>query len=156
LDTGVRLIELENMKVDNVDLQNNRILVFGKGAKEREVIFQTTTKQYLMRYLMLRDKLTHDYLWISDIGTKLNRKSLHDRLKLYGQKASLTKVRVSSHTFRHTFAKMYIINGGDIFSLQKLLGHSSLDMVRHYVNLWGSDLQRMHKKYSPVQCLFEK
>ncbi|MEN6351420.1 MAG: tyrosine-type recombinase/integrase [Syntrophomonas sp.] len=155
LDTGVRLIELENMKVDDVNLNSNKILVFGKGAKEREVIFQSTTKQSLMRYMRFRNQPEHNYLWISDMGNRLNRKTLQDRLKLYGHKAQLTKVRVSPHTFRHTMAKMYITKGGDILSLQKILGHSSLEMVRHYVNLWGSDLQQMHKRYSPVQSLFQ-
>lgn len=88
------------------------------------------------------------------MGNRLNRKTLQDRLKLYGGKADLRGVRVSPHTFRHTCAKMYIMRGGDILSLQKLLGHSSLDMVRHYVELWGSDLQLMHKKFSPVEGLF--
>ncbi|MEN6388884.1 MAG: tyrosine-type recombinase/integrase [Syntrophomonas sp.] len=155
LDTGVRLIELENMKLDDVNLSSNKILVFGKGAKEREVVFQSTTKQFLMRYIRLRNQLEHNYLWISEMGNRLNRKTLQDRLKLYGHKAQLTKVRVSPHTFRHTCAKMYITKGGDILSLQKILGHSSLEMVRHYVNLWGSDLQQMHKRYSPVEGLFE-
>lgn len=156
LDTGVRLIEMENMKTINLDLRNNKILVFGKGAKEREVIFQNTTKQYLRRYLYLRGTEDHDYLWISNVGTPLNRRTIQQRLKIYGNLAGLTQVRVSPHTFRHTCAKLYITRGGDILSLQKLLGHSSLEMVRHYFNLWGSDLQQMHKKYSPVEGLFNK
>lgn len=61
LDTGVRLIELENMKVEDVDFKNDKILVFGKGAKEREVFFQSTTKQHLMRYIRLRGQMSHNY-----------------------------------------------------------------------------------------------
>lgn len=154
LDTGVRLIELENMKISDVDLGNNKIVVFGKGAKEREVVFQSTTKQYLHRFLIIRGQLEYDSLWISDIGEPMKRRNIQQRLKIYGDKAGLTNVRVSPHTFRHTCAKLYIMRGGDILSLQKLLGHSSLEMVRHYVNLWGSDLQQMHKKFSPVEGLF--
>lgn len=156
LDTGVRLIELDNMKIENVVLRDNKILVMGKGAKEREVIFQSTTKQYLMRYLKLRGQLSHNNLWINDLGDKLNRRTIQERLHKYGENAALKQVRVSPHTFRHTFAKMYLLSGGDILSLQKLLGHSSLDMVRHYVELWGSDLQKMHKKHSPVEGLFRR
>lgn len=154
LDTGVRLIELENMQLSNIDFNDNKILVMGKGAKEREVMFQGTTRLYLQRYLRLRGSLDHDYLWINIMGTKLNRNSVQDRLRFYGKQANLKGVRVSPHTFRHTCAKMYIMRGGDILSLQKLLGHSSLEMVRHYVDLWGSDLQQMHKKFSPVESLF--
>lgn len=154
LDTGIRLIELENMKVQDVNLKNNALIVFGKGAKEREVIFQNTTKEYLRRYLKLRGILDHEYVWISVEGDPLKRRSLQGRLSRYGKSAGITDKRVSCHTFRHTFAKMYITNGGDTISLQKLLGHSSLDMVRHYVNLWGTDVRNMHRKYSPVEHLF--
>lgn len=155
LDTGVRLIELENIQLSSIDFDHNKFLVMGKGAKEREVPFQATTKQYLLRYIRLRGKEDHDYLWINQLGGKLNRKTIQERLQIYGHKAKLNGVRVSPHTFRHTCAKMYLLSGGDILSLQKLLGHSSLDMVRHYVELWGSDLQKMHKKHSPVENLFD-
>jgi integrase/recombinase XerD len=155
LDTGVRLIEIENMKLEDVDFQDNKILVMGKGAKEREVMFQGTTRQYLQRYLRLRGTLEHDHFWVNMDGERLCRRSIQGQLQKYGEKAALKGVRVSPHTFRHTCAKMYLINGGDILSLQKLLGHSSLDMVRHYVDLWGSDLQKMHRKYSPVESLFD-
>lgn len=87
-------------------------------------------------------------------GTQLNRRIIQQRLELYGKSAGLSQVRASPHTFKHTCAKLYITRGGDILSLQKLLGHSSLEMVKHYVNLWGSDLQQMHKKFSPVEGLF--
>jgi len=101
LDTGVRLIELENMKTTDIDLKNNMILVFGKGAKEREVIFQNTTKEHLRRYLLIRGQLDHDYLWISDAGARMQRRNIEFRLRHYGEMAGLDKVRVSPHTFRH-------------------------------------------------------
>lgn len=154
LDTGVRLIELEGMKTADVDFKNNKILVYGKGAKEREVIFQSTTKEYLRRYMLLRGQLDHDNLWITDVGVPMMRRNIEQRISIYGNMAGLANVRVSPHTFRHTCAKMYITRGGDFLSLQKLLGHSTLEMVRHYVNLWGSDLQKMHRKFSPVEGLF--
>jgi integrase/recombinase XerD len=83
----------------------------------------------------------------------MKRRNVQERLTIYGSKVKLEGVRVSPHTFRHTFAKMYIMRDGDPFSLQALLGHSTLDMVRHYVNLWGSDLQKMHRQFSPVDHL---
>ncbi len=156
LDTGVRLSELINMKMADVDLQGGKIVVWGKGSKERAVIFQATTRRFLQRYIRLRGSVNHDYLWITDLGEDLKHRTLQERLKMYGNQAGLINVRVSPHTFRHTCAKLYIMKGGDILSLQKLLGHSSLEMVRHYVELWGSDLQQMHKKFSPVEGLFNK
>ncbi|GAC42879.1 integrase [Paenibacillus popilliae ATCC 14706] len=60
-------------------------------------------------------------------------------------------MRVSPHTFRHTFAKKYVMNGGDAFSLQKILGHTSLEIVRMYVNMFGTGVMKQHRKYSPLE-----
>jgi site-specific recombinase XerD len=155
LDTGVRLSELINMKITDVSIDSGKIFVVGKGNKERDVMFQATTKEQLRLYLKIRGEVLHDYLWISQDNKPLARKTLQDRLKLYGERARINK-RVSPHTFRHTCAKLYITQGGDIFSLQQLLGHSSLEMCRHYVSLWGSDLQKMHRKYSPVESIIRR
>lgn len=155
IDTGVRLSELVNMKVTDISLENGKIIVLGKGNKEREVMFQATTREQLRRYLKIRGTVHHDYLWIAHDDKPLARKTIQDRLKKYGEMAGVKK-RVSPHTFRHTCAKMYIIQGGDIFSLQQLLGHSSLEMCRHYVTLWGTDLQNMHRKFSPVESIVRR
>jgi integrase/recombinase XerD len=153
LDTGVRLSELVNMKTTDIYMEQGKILVLGKGSKEREVPFQVTTKEQLKRYIKVRGELHHDYLWISREDNPISRKNVQDRLKQYGELAGISNKRVSPHTFRHTCAKLYITGGGDIFSLQELLGHSSLEMCRHYVSLWGSDLQTMHRKFSPVESI---
>jgi hypothetical protein len=62
-------------------------------------------------------------------------------------------VRTNPHTFRHTFAKLYLLNGGDLFSLQRILGHTTLDMVRRYVNLDTGEVKRQHAQASPVDRL---
>ncbi|MGR5975279.1 tyrosine-type recombinase/integrase [Bacillus paranthracis] len=62
----------------------------------------------------------------------------------------MTDVRVSAHTFRHTSAKMFIQNGGNAFHLQQLLGHTSLEITKKYVNLWSKDVAEAHKKYSAL------
>ena len=157
LDTGLRLSELLNIRLDDINLNQRKIKVMGKGAKERNVYFETTTRDALKRYIAIRgDNLHHSFLWISHQDEPYNRNSLQDRLPRYGKQAGLKNVRVSPHTFRHTFAKLFILNGGNTLALQKLLGHSTLEMVRHYVNLWGTDLQAMHRQYSPVDNLMGK
>lgn len=154
LDTGLRLSELLNIRLDDVELPQRRIKVMGKDAKERYVYFNTTTRDALKKYIEVRgDNLYHSYLWISREDDSMKRKTLQDRITFYGKQANLKNVRVSPHTFRHTFAKLFIINGGNTLALQKLLGHSTLEMVRIYVNLWGTDLQAMHRSYSPVDRL---
>ena len=71
-------------------------------------------------------------------------------IKRIGKRAGIKNVRLSPHTFRHTFAKMWILNGSDAFSLQKILGHTTMDMVRNYVNLASSDIQIQHRRFSPL------
>ena len=157
LDTGLRLSELLNIRIEDVELQQRKLKVMGKGAKERLVFFNTTTRDALKKYIEVRGRnLHHSYLWISREEGPLKRETIQERLALYGKQAGLKNVRVSPHTFRHTFAKLFILNGGNTLALQNLLGHSTLDMVRHYVNLWGTDLQAMHRQFSPVEKLFQK
>jgi integrase/recombinase XerD len=74
-------------------------------------------------------------------------------LRRYGQQAGLTSVRVSPHTLRHTFAKNYIMNGGDIFSLQRILGHTDISTVKIYLNLFAVDVKKQHTRFSPVDTL---
>lgn len=71
----------------------------------------------------------------------------------YGRQAGLKGVRCSPHTLRHTMAKNFLLNGGDLFSLQKILGHRSLDVVRLYVNLASEDVKIQHRKHSPVDLM---
>ncbi|WP_367618609.1 tyrosine-type recombinase/integrase [Shouchella rhizosphaerae] len=65
----------------------------------------------------------------------------------------MKNVRCSPHTFRHTFAKFYILNGGDAFSLMQIMGHSTLDMTKKYVRLFSTDVVNKHKQYSPINNL---
>lgn len=155
LDTGLRLSELLNIRIEDVDLQQRKMKIMGKGAKERFVFFNTTTRDALKKYMDVRGRsLHHSFLWVSREEGPLKRETIQERLANYGKQAGLNNVRVSPHTFRHTFAKLFILNGGNTLALQNLLGHSTLEMVRHYVNLWGTDLQAMHRQYSPVEKLF--
>lgn len=94
-------------------------------------------------------------LFLSDDGLPLTKSGIQQMLRRYGRRAGITGVRCSPHTFRHTFAKNYILNGGNIFSLQKILGHSSLASVRSYLNLFASDIKRQHQRFSPVDNLAE-
>lgn len=156
LDTGVRVSELVGIKLMDIRMKDGEVLITeGKGGKQRRVFISTKTKEMLRKYLRTRGDISgNEHLFITSDNKPMKQRTVQERLTIYGKMAKLTGVRVSPHTFRHTFAKMYIMRGGDPFSLQALLGHSTLEMVRHYVNLWGSDLQKMHRQYSPVDQLF--
>lgn len=156
LDTGVRLSELVGIKLVDLKLADNEVIItMAKGGKHRRVFISTKTKETLQKYLRIRGDIPgNPNLFVNSEDLPMKGRNVQERLTVYGSRAKLEGVRVSPHTFRHTFAKMYIIRGGDPFSLQALLGHSTLDMVRHYVNLWGNDLQKMHRQFSPVAHLF--
>lgn len=156
LETGMRVSELVGLQLENVRWTDNAILVLGKGNKERYVPFQKRMKTILKRYLGVRgtiDGESHVFLTIEN--SPMTTRNIQERLQDYGKASNVQGVRVSPHTFRHTFAKMYIKNGGDAFSLQSILGHTTLDMVRHYVNLFSSDVQEQHRKYSPLENLLD-
>lgn len=155
--TGLRLNELLNLRIGNINWELEFIKVKGKGNKERHVPLSDHLKKILSEYIKrLPPGGRERYLICTGDGGRLSNRSFQKRLKEYGKKAGIEGVRVSPHTFRHTFAKDYILNGGDPFSLQQILGHSSLDMVRRYVDLVRQELVGQYKKFSPLDRLFKQ
>lgn len=150
IDTGVRAEELCSIKVGHVDKRLMRVKVFGKGAKDRYVSFSTRTAQALWRYLSTREDAQDDqYLFASKGNSgQLNRSRLLKMLISIGNRAGVKNVNV--HRFRHSFAIQYLRNRGDAYTLQRLLGHSTLDMVKRYLAIVQSDIEDAYKGASPV------
>lgn len=153
LETGVRVRELTDIKVSDVRMADSQILIAGKNREKRLVPFQAKTKAILSRYLAARGDSPIDYLFVTHDDNKMNRDSVRDRIAKYGRMAGIENVRCSPHTFRHTFAKMSVIGGADMFSLQYILGHKSLEMVKTYVTMFSGDVANSHRKFSPVENL---
>lgn len=153
LETGVRISEVERIKITDINWSEKVIKIFGKGRKERYVPFQSTLARELKRYINARGVLDHDFLFINIDNEPLKRRTMQENIKRYGEIARIKSVRVSPHTFRHTFAKLYILNGGDPFSLQKILGHTTQEMVQTYVSMFGTDIAQQHRKFSPLERL---
>lgn len=153
LDTGIRLRELVDLKMNDVILSDSQIVIWGKNQTFRRVPIQNKAKAVLKRYIKVRGVSDVPYLFITQDDGKLSRKAVQDRIAKYGRMAGIKNVRNSPHTFRHTFAKMAVQNGANIFELQRILGHKTLDMVRVYVNLFSSDIARAHAKFSPIENL---
>src|SRR5690625_1773454 len=126
LDTGVRVRELCDIKVDDVRLADRQILIAGKSGEQRLVPIQTQTIRILKRYIAARGDSYVDWLFITVDDEQMNRDSVRRRIEKYGRQAGITNVRCSPHTFRHTFAKMSVQNGADLFTLQKILGQKRL------------------------------
>jgi integrase/recombinase XerD len=93
-------------------------------------------------------------LWQTVSQTPLSRSSIIDLISHYCKKSGIVGVQGSSHTFRHTMAKLFLLHGGQVETLQYLLGHSSLEMTRYYIDLFPVDLHQQHQKYSPIEHLF--
>lgn len=151
LDTGLRLGEVISLRVDRVNFEAGVLQVMGKGNKERAVPFGATSKQALWNYILRRGDIPgQDLLFVNQYGDRLCRRWVDRAFKFLGEKVGIKGVRVSPHTLRHTFATQYIMNGGDAFSLQQILGHSTLEMVKVYVNLANRDVALLHRRFSPI------
>lgn len=143
LDTGLRASELVNLSQADIDLKTRRIRVWGKGNKERYIPISARTASLVFKTLVTADT-EHPF--------GLTRTRLAHMLQEIGKRAGIPKVH--PHRFRHTFAVYYLRNGGDVFSLQAILGHSSMEMVKRYVSLAQVDLDAAHRLASPVTSLW--
>jgi integrase/recombinase XerD len=92
-------------------------------------------------------------LFLTQDGRPLNKNRVETIIKRYGLKAGIQGVRVSPHTFRHTGAVMFLRNGGDLFTLKRITGHTDLKSLQTYLNLSQSDISRVHADASPVDNL---
>jgi integrase/recombinase XerD len=157
LDTMARVSELAGVNARDVDLEGRSIRVMGKGRKERDLPLGRTAVRALQRYRNAVDGLEpDDPFFISYRGRRLDRSVISDMVSECGKGASITGVRCSPHTLRHTGAKRFILAGGDVFTLQKLLGHTSLVMVRRYVELASMDVAIQHERFSPADSLLRR
>jgi site-specific recombinase XerD len=157
LDTALRVSELTNLRLEHLRIDEGVVKVMGKGGKERLIPFGKSVQRLLWRYInTYRPEPSlpnRDYLFLTANGRQLTRGHIQKRMVLYGKRASLSGVRCSPHTLRHTGAVNFLRNGGDVFSLQRLLGHSTLSMTRHYCELADIDVKRAHTIASPVDNL---
>lgn len=153
IETGVRVSELVNVKVQDVHFKDNQVRVLGKGYKERLVPMQALMKRQLNKYMTIRGELKTDALFVNIDNEPLSVRQVQQSISQYGKQAGIKGVRVSPHTFRHTFARMAVENGADAYSLRAIMGHTTFEMTNRYVNLFGSSVRDMHKKYSPVESI---
>jgi len=150
IDTGLRVSELCGLEAGDIDWSSGFMRVLGKGSKERQVPFGMTLRRALRDYVNRKGHVGGDHrLFVNQFAQPLDRRLVRLILVKLGQKAGVTGVRVSPHTCRHTFAKNWILNGGDPFSLQRILGHTTQEMVSQYVNLATEDIRVQHSKFSP-------
>lgn len=153
IDTMVRISELISMKRSNVDIRGGVIRLEARNTKTRKartVPISEKTTESLSQYIAESDDFNSDVLFLSYEGEPILASTWRRRLAEYVQEAGISK-RVTPHRLRHTGALLYLLNGGDPFSLRLILGHTDMDMVKRYVNMAQTDVKRQHTSFSPLR-----
>lgn len=156
LDAGLRAMELCKLRIGNVDSRTGRVEIKhgviggAKGGKGRTVYLGKVARRTLWRYMAEREDADDPEapVFLAQNGHPFNPDSLRQLIKSIAERAEVKNAY--PHKFRHTFAITYLRSGGDIFTLQALLGHSSLEMVRHYAQIAEVDIQQAHRRASPA------
>jgi integrase/recombinase XerD len=148
LDTGCRISEALNLRVREIDFDNLLVTLDGKGRKQRVVPFSFELRKALFRYCKESQRTPDRLLFASRSETGLSRNNALRDVKLLCRETGFTPPGRTLHAFRHTFAVNYLRRGGSVFHLQKVLGHSTLEMTRRYANLVTADLQAVHERVS--------
>ena len=146
--TGMRVSELVNLKLIDIDIQRSVIKVLGKGSKERLIPYGEIAGDFLNLYLKDRTKSNIKETFLSNRGTKITRGAFWQRIKIYLSREGL-KNSISPHTLRHAFATHLLNRGADLRSVQILLGHSDLSTTQIYTHIAKQRLGEILKKHHP-------
>ena len=149
VDCGLRVSELTNLTIDDIDFERGLIQVMGKGAKQRLARMGLKTQKAVWKYLMMRGKTDSNWLWLNPMGEQLTSNGIQQMMRK--QLSKEVGFRVYPHLLRHTFAISFLYNGANTFECQYSLGHSSLEMTRRYCQaLSFEDVLRRHQITSSV------
>lgn len=150
--TGLRVSEVSNLKLNDIEYSEKSIRILGKGNKERIVYFGDYAKNLLNKYMKFRKEFLKkgetNYLFVNNNGDKLSRQSIEyiiDKI----MKNSKTNHKISPHTLRHTYATHLLDNGADLKSVQELLGHENLNTTEIYTHVSAERLKSEYLKYHP-------
>lgn len=146
--TGMRISELINLKITDVDCNRLIAKVMGKGSKERLIPYGEIAADHLNIYLQDRKDINSNEIFLSNRGKKITRGAFWNRIKLYLKKENL-KESISPHTLRHAFATHLLNRGADLRSVQILLGHSDLSTTQIYTHIAKKRLGEILKKHHP-------
>lgn len=157
--TGMRVSELSGLNFGDLNLENNEITVFGKGAKERIVLVSDRAKTYLQRYIdtarpliakgfMLEEITEKTPVFINKTGYRLQNKTIRNVINEVVENIELPK-HVTPHMFRHSFATRLIENGADLRIVQELLGHASISNTQIYTHISTKRLQDVFEQSHP-------
>jgi len=151
--TGMRISEVVDLFEDSVNFDSGQIRVVGKRKKERSLFMSASVFKALYKYAtQQRPDVPSKHFFLHEDGRPLARFYFEHRMHPYVEKSEITKV-CTPHILRYSFAIQFLRNGGDIFTLQNILGHSTLEMTRRYLKIANSDIEAKMKAYSPAEQL---
>lgn len=147
--TGNRLSSALNVRVEDINFSEGVIIIRKVKNRRQQIIpLSRTLSEILKEYIQIRGGAAADFLFCNVYGEQGNRSSYQQMIRKYNISRNVNKT--SAHLFRHTFAKKWILAGGDIFRLQKILGHSDLEITKEYLQMFGQDLQRDFERFNPL------
>lgn len=150
--TGLRVSELTNLKIQDIDFTECVLRVMGKGKKERIVPFNDKARDILLKYLdeaEIRFKVKNEFIFLNSRGEKITERSVERIVQKSYKEVMNSNKRVYPHLFRHSFATHLLQRGANLRVIQELLGHENLSTTEKYTTLNYSDLLRVYKKFHP-------
>lgn len=150
--TGLRVSELVNIKISDINKSDKSIKVLGKGSKERIVLYNNHTKVALDKYLSdgyhSLNKKNNGYLILNNRGDRISDRYIRDIINKYVKKAGLD-IKISPHTLRHTFATDMLEEGSDLMTVKELLGHESLNTTSIYTHITNEQIRKTYNNAHP-------
>jgi integrase/recombinase XerD len=145
---GLRVSELVNLKINNIEINSKYVQCYGKGSKERIVPFGQKAKEAIKKYLKYRDTLliknnleNYKYLFVKENGKRLTRQDVYNFIRKQGEKIHK---HITPHTLRHSFATHLLENGADLRVVQELLGHSDVSTTQLYTHITKKRLKEVY------------
>ena len=151
--SGLRVSELVNLKLQDIDLNQDIVRIFGKGSKERIVPLGDFAIKSLIIYInehrnsMLKNNI-NDYLFLNNHGNKMTRQGFFKIIKKIAEEKGIDK-ELSPHTLRHSFASHLLKYGADLRTIQELLGHSDISTTQIYTHITNEELKRNYENFHP-------
>ena len=154
LDSGLRMNEVATLTIEHLHINDGYAIVDGKGNKQRIVPLGLNTRKMLMRYLNRRPACVNtDIVFLMNDLRPITNNTVQQLFKRLKDKTGVK--RIHAHLLRHTFATRYLENGGDIYSLQTILGHTTLEMVKKYVHNTKNKYVSQFSNYSPLDNILK-
>lgn len=152
LNSGCRASTIREIRIQDVDINQSKINYrHTKNGSVQMVPLCQEMKKILKEYMKVRDGNPEDYLFPSEDDSKMTENGLSEAIRRYNRKRGVEKTSI--HLFRHSFAERYLRNGGNAFDLQRILGHSTLDMTKHYCRIYDNELIKDYDRVSPLGSL---